>query len=99
MTILTEWIDRNQAFDTAANSLYKLLLASPRKVTPAIRAAFASLTAARQNLPPDTKGLEVILSDLARGGLNQAVIEIEDAKGSLARAVALINGTSPPPGP
>jgi hypothetical protein len=98
-TILTQWIDRNQAFDTAATTLYKLLAASPRKVTPAIRTAFADLTAARQNLPPDTKGLEVILSDLARGGLNQAVIAIEDAKGDLARAVALIAGLSPPPGP
>ncbi len=61
-------------------------------MTPAIQAAFASLTAARQNLPPDTRGLEVILDDLARGGLNQAVIAIEDAKGSLATAVALIAG-------
>ena len=97
VTILSQWIDRNQAFDTAATTLYKLLTASPHKVTPAIRSAFAGLTVARNNLPPDTKGLEVILDDLARGGLNQAVIEIEDAKGSLINAVALIAGMTAPP--
>lgn len=99
VTILSQWIDRNQAFDTAATTLYKLLEASPHKVTPAIRNAFASLTLAKNNLPPDTKGLEVILNDLARGGLNQAVIEIEDAKGSLSNAVALIAGMTTPPAP
>ncbi len=99
VTILTTWIDRNEAFDTAATALYRLLKASPRKVTPAIRTAFANLSLAKQNLPPDTRGLVVILGDLARGGLNQAVIAIEDAKGNLANAVALIAGTGPPPGP
>jgi hypothetical protein len=99
VSVLSSWIDRNNAFDTAAFTLYKLLEASPHKVTPAIRAAFADLTLARQNLPPDTKALVVILDDLARGGLNQAVIEIEVAKGNLANAVALIVGTGSPPGP
>ncbi len=99
VSILTEWIDRNSAFDSAAAELYKLLQASPRKVTPAIKTAFASLSTAKQNLPPDTRGLEVILDDLARGGLNQAVITIEDAKGNLASAVALIAAANPPPGP
>ncbi len=99
VSILTQWIDRNAAFDAAAANLYKLLEASPRKVTPAIRTAFDALSVARQNLPPDTRGLEVILDDLARGGLNQAVIAIEDAKESLATAVALIAQGSPLPGP
>jgi hypothetical protein len=99
VTILTEWIDRNAAFDSAAATLYKLLQASPRKVTAAIRAAFASLTVARQNLPPDTRGLELILDDLARGGLNQAVIAIEDAKADLANAVALLADADAPSGP
>jgi hypothetical protein len=99
VSILTQWIDRNSAFDSAAAQLYKLLQASPRKVTPAIKSAFAALSTAKQNLPPDTRGLEVILDDLARGGLNQAVIAIEDAKASLATAVALLAATSPPPGP
>jgi hypothetical protein len=99
VTILTEWIDRNGAFDTATAALYELLEVSPHKVTPAIRTAFANLSLAKQNLPPDTRALVVILDDLARGGLNQAVIAIEDSKGNLATAVALIAGTSPPPGP
>ena len=97
VTVLTEWIDRNAAFDTAATNLYKLLVASPHKITPAIRTAFASLTAAKDNLPPDTRGLELILDDLARGGLNQAVIEIENSKASLANAVALIAGMTSQP--
>lgn len=99
VTILTEWIDRNGAFDTATAVLYKLLEASPHRVTPAIRTAFANLSLAKQNLPPDTRALVVILDDLARGGLNQAVIAIEDSKGILANAVALIGGPSLPPGP
>lgn len=99
VTILTEWIDRNQAFDTAATALYRLLEASPHKVTPAIRTAFANLALAKANLPPDTKGLVVILDDLARGGLNQAVIAIEEARGNLSNAVALIAGASPLPAP
>jgi alkylhydroperoxidase/carboxymuconolactone decarboxylase family protein YurZ len=99
VSILTQWIDRNGAFDTAASTLYKLLEASPRKVTPAIRTAFADLSLARQNLPPDTRALVVILNDLARGGLNQAVIAIEEAKANLANAVALIAGAGSPPGP
>jgi hypothetical protein len=99
VSVLTEWIDRNQAFDTAATTLYTLLKASPHKVTPAIRAAFADLTLARENLPPDTKALVVILDDLARGGLNQAVIEIEVAKGNLLTAVALVNGGPLSPAP
>jgi hypothetical protein len=99
VSILTQWIDRNAAFDTAAATLYKLLEASPHKVTPAIQAAFAALSVAQKNLPPDTRGLEVILDDLARGGLNQAVITIEDAKASLATAVALIQAAGPSTGP
>ena len=99
VSVLTEWIDRNRAFDTAAATLYKLLEASPHKVTPAIRTAFAALSLARLNLPPDTKALVVILDDLARGGLNQAVIEIEVAKSNLADAVALIAGATLSPGP
>ncbi len=99
VSILTQWIDRNTAFDSAATTLYGLLKASPKKVTPAIRTAFDALTVARQNLPPDTRALVVILDDLARGGLNQAVIAIEDAKGALASAVALLAVNGPPPGP
>ena len=99
VSILSEWIDRNAAFDTAASKLYALLKASPRRVTPAIRAAFADLSAARQNLPPDTRGLVVIFADLARGEGNEAVIAIEQAKGSLATAVALIAASGPSPAP
>ena len=44
----------------------------------------------------------VIMSDIAQGGLNQAVISIEDARGSLAQALDVQrqlrdeSGTEPP---
>jgi hypothetical protein len=38
-------------------------------------------------LPGDTRGLVVIMVDIAQGGLNQAVISIEEARGSLAGAL------------
>jgi hypothetical protein len=42
---------------------------------------------ARSRLPGDSSGLVVIMSDLAQGGLNQAVIAIEEARGSLSDAL------------
>jgi hypothetical protein len=52
-----------------------------------VRKAFAAEQAARRQLPSDTRALVVIMSDLARGGLNQAVIAIEEARGALAAAL------------
>jgi len=57
---------------------------------------------AQQQLPPDTRALVVIMSDIARAGLNQAVIKIEEGRGKLADAIALLNqlpGASASPGP
>ena len=87
VTTLTEWLDRQGAYDTALRSLYTALLNSKGKVTAAVRSAYTAEEAAKAGLPTDTKGLVVIMGDIARGGLNQAVIDIEVARGSLAAAL------------
>ena len=54
--------------------------------------AFDAEAAARERLPADTRGLVIILAEIGRGGLNQAVIGIEEARGKLdaaARAARL----------
>lgn len=86
VSILNSWIDRNAAFDTAERHAWTELARSKGKVTAAVRAAFAELRAAEAALPPDNRALIVIMSDVARGGLNQAVIGIEEAKGRLDAA-------------
>jgi hypothetical protein len=87
VSTLTEWLSRNQAYDVALRDLYQSLLDAKGRVTNAVRDAFAAEQAARDRLPGDTRGLVVIMSDVARGGLNQAVISIEEARGSLNAAL------------
>lgn len=87
VTILDEWIKRNRAYDIALRELYVLLGASGGRVTDEIRAAFVAEETARGNLPPDTRGLVVIMAEIGRGGLNQAVIAIERARGRLSLAL------------
>jgi len=89
VSTLTEWLSRNQAYDVALRTLYQSLVDAKGRVTDAVRQAFADEQAARARLPGDTRGLVVIMSDVARGGLNQAVISIEQARGSLNAALQL----------
>jgi hypothetical protein len=84
---LTAWIDRNADYDAALRSLYQALIESDARVTPAVRRAFDVEQEARARLPGDTRALVVIMSDIAQGGLNQAVIAIEEARGTLAEAL------------
>lgn len=85
---LDTWIDRNAAYDAAVTDLWAAIVASPTRVTPAARAAAAREEAARAQLPTNTSALVVILGGVAQGGLNQAVIAIEDARGRLLDALA-----------
>jgi hypothetical protein len=85
---LDTWIDRNATYDAAATDLWAAIVASPTRVTPAARAAAAREEAARAQLPTNTSALVVILGGVAQGGLNQAVIAIEDARGRLLDALA-----------
>ena len=81
------WIDRNAAYDAALRKVYTLLVASKGKVTKPVQDAYDALKVALAALPGDTRGLVVIMADIARGGLNEAVISIEEAKGRLSDAV------------
>ena len=87
---LDEWIVRNEAIDSALRKLYTRLQASNGRVTPAVKQALAGVDTARAALPPDTRALVVILGDIARGGLNQSVIAIEQARGRLAAAAGTV---------
>lgn len=94
VSTLDEWISRNAALDAALEAVYRALLVSNGRVTQQVRDAIAAEQVAEQNLPPDTRALVVIVSDAARGGLNQAVIAIEDAKGRLAVATQALEPSS-----
>ena len=100
VTTLTQWLDLNAGYDKALRDLYQALIDSKGKVTPRVRDAFAGEKKARDALPSDTKGLVVILAEIGRGGLNQAVITIEEARGDLEAAVGQLTAepdTSQPP--
>jgi hypothetical protein len=85
--VLTTWIDRNATYDTALRKVYTLLVVSKGKVTKPVQDAYDALKVATAGLPGDTRGLVIIMADIARGGLNEAVISIEEAKGRLSDAV------------
>ncbi len=103
VSTLSAWLERNAAYDAALRSLYAALIKSEARITDPVREAFDREQQAREQLPGDTRGLVVILSEVAQGGLNQAVIAIEEARGSLATALEvqeqLRDGSLPiPPG-
>jgi hypothetical protein len=87
VTTLNEWLRRNRNYDVALRKLYVESARSPTRVTPALRAALVAEQAARKELPADTSGLVIIMAEIGRGGLNQAVLAIEEARGSLAAAL------------
>ena len=68
VTVLDEWIARNADYDVALRKLYNAISKVGKKVTPATRAAVKAEAAARARLPPDTRGLVIIMSEIGRGG-------------------------------
>ena len=62
-------------------TLYTEISKVGKKVTAATQAAVKAEAAARARLPPDTRGLVIIMSEIGRGGMNGAVIAIEEARG------------------
>jgi hypothetical protein len=97
VTTLDEWLDRVGAYDTALHTLYQTLVDADGRVTGAVRRAFAAEEDAREQLPEDTRGLVVIMAEIARGGLNQAVIAIEEARGELEAALEVQRRLQQPP--
>lgn len=99
---LDDWISRNATYDEALRALWDALRQSGGRVTPAVRAAADRERAAKELLPPDARALVIILGDVARGGLNQAVIGVEVVRGGLLDAIARAGGpgaSEPTPGP
>jgi hypothetical protein len=96
VTTLDQWIAANSTYDTALRDLWTALLGSHGRVTDAVRTAVARERAAKDLLPPDARALVVILGDVARGGLNQAVISIEEARG---RLLQVYGASLPAPSP
>jgi len=99
VSTLDAWIARNRRYDDALSALYVALRASAGQIDDAVRAAYREEGEARAQLPPDTRGLIVILADMGRAGLNQAVIAIEQARGRLNLALEeLTSSAGPGPG-
>jgi hypothetical protein len=96
VSTLTQWLDLNAGYDVALRALYQSLLDSGGRVTPEVRSAFDAEAAAKERLPGDSKALVIILSEIGRGGLNQAVIGIEEARGRLDAALGLLGGADAP---
>jgi hypothetical protein len=85
--VLDEWLGRNRRYDDALVALYTALRDSGGLVNDAVREAYREESSARAVLPRDTRALVVIVADIGRGGLNQAVIAIEQARGRLSLAL------------
>jgi hypothetical protein len=97
VTILDQWLDRNADYDVALRGLYAAYSKLGSKVTDELRKAIAAEAAARKNLPPDTRGLVVIMAEIGRGGMTGAVIAIEEARGRVTSAIAAAATESPSP--
>jgi hypothetical protein len=87
-TVLDEWIDRDRDYDLALKTLYDALVASGGKPTAAVVTAQRAERQAFKRLPPDRRTIIVIVAEVARGGLTQAVLAVEDARGRLEDALA-----------
>jgi hypothetical protein len=98
VTVLDEWIKRNEDYDVALKGLYTAISTVGGKVTTAVRDAIAAEKAAKARLPPDTRGLVIIMAEIGRGGMNGAVIAIEETRGKLASAIEALAPASPAPG-
>ncbi|HEY6014831.1 MAG TPA: hypothetical protein VIU37_12520, partial [Candidatus Limnocylindrales bacterium] len=96
--VLDQWLDRNAAYDKALRELYKVISKVGSRVTDAVRKAIAAEQAAKEKLPPDTRGLVVIMAEIGRGGMNGAVIAIEEARAKLIDAIAAGNPAASGPG-
>ena len=87
-TVLDEWIQRNLTYDLALKALYSALVTSNGEVTVTVQSARRDEQAAFEQLQPDRRTIVVIVSEVSRGGLTQAVLSIEDARGRIDDALA-----------
>ena len=96
VSVLDEWVGRNADYDVALRGLYKAVSTARGRVTPAVRKAYAAEAAAKVRLPPDSRGLVIIMAEIGRGGMNGAVIAIEEARGRLNAALKDAAGSPTP---
>ena len=89
-TILDDWITLHQTYDTALTNLYKALKQSGGLRNPVVDAAYRAENQARQGLPADNRQIVVIVAEVAQGGLNQAVIAIDGARGRVEEALGTV---------
>ncbi|MDX6723761.1 MAG: hypothetical protein QOD73_2165 [Solirubrobacteraceae bacterium] len=87
VSTLTQWIDRNVEYDTALARLYQATIDAKGKITQKLRDAFNAERRAHDFLPSNTSGLVIILAEIGRGGLNQAVIGNEETRAKHQEAV------------
>lgn len=95
VTVLDQWLERNESYDTALRGLYVALSKVGGRVTNTVRDAIANEKEARTRLPPDSRGLIVIIAEIGRGGMNGAVIAIEEAKARLSDALTPLPSDAP----
>jgi hypothetical protein len=88
-TVLDEWIQRNAEYDRALRAVYQALVDSGgRTTTLKVQRALRAERIAFEQLPPDRRTIIVIVSEVTRGGLTDAVVAIEDAHGRIDEALA-----------
>lgn len=99
VTVLDQWLDRNAGYDVALRGLYQALDDVGGRVTKAVRDAIDAEKAAKERLPADSRGLILIMAEIGRGGMNGAVIAIEEARGRLSDALEPPTSPSSSPTP
>jgi hypothetical protein len=88
VTVLDAWLTSHSRYDDALTALYQALTLSGGKTNLTVQAAYREEKIARTQLPADNRSIIVIVAEFARGGLNQAVLAIEDASGHIDNALA-----------
>jgi hypothetical protein len=88
VTTLDQWLARSAGYDVALRKLYTAIRDSGGRITAEVRTAMRGEQRAQALLPPDTRSLVLIMSDIGRGGMNAAGIDIETAADDLDEALA-----------
>jgi len=86
--VLDEWIERNSAYDAALRALYAALDKSGNTINAEVVSRRREERIAFERLPPDRRTIVVIIAEVARNGLTQAVVAIDAAQGRIEEALA-----------
>ncbi|MFL5686054.1 MAG: hypothetical protein ACJ77D_08380 [Chloroflexota bacterium] len=86
VSTLDQWLDRSHAYDAALRALYVAVQRGAS--TQEIKRAVEKEQAAKNQLPPDTRSLVLIMADIGQGGINDAAADIEQAHSDLEEALA-----------